>query len=459
MMDQLSEKVFRFTTSSTSFRTPSTVVIGVSGGADSMCLLHMACSWREFGVYPVAVHIHHGIRGEEAQRDENFVREQCRLLQAPLYVVRADVPMIATAERCGFEEAGRLVRYAVFEEIKKQANATYVFTAHTASDTAETVLLNILRGCGIAGLCGIPVCRGAILRPLLQCTREQIEDYCAAHNVPHVTDSSNTDTHYTRNMVRHRVLPLLRNINPSADHALLRLSRAAARDNDFLQNIAIGVLSEARFDDGTYSRKSFLPQQDAIRYRMLRSALEETGCHSMEERHFLLLNKMIDVGQGSVDLPGGYCVYVTDCHISVSKKRHAAKPPNTLTVQTLPFCSKFGDYILHLSVYSRQEYEELEKVHKKFFKCALDYDTIQGSLQIRCRRPGDYMHPAARGVGKSLKALMSEWRIPIASRDTFPILCDSKGVILLPGLCCEERVRVQNHTKHLLVCFIEHLST
>ena len=244
MKKTLRDKVFNFTSEKCLFSAPCHVLVGVSGGADSMALLHMLSHW-ETPLRVTAIHIHHGLRGESADRDEAFVRSYCTEHNVPLVVVRADVAAVATQERLTLEEAGRRVRYEQFEMARRDLCADYVLTAHTADDQAETVLMHLIRGCGIDGLVGIPAVRGNIRRPLLCCSRAEIEEYCTLHDLPYVTDETNVDIKYTRNDVRHRVLPLLREINPAVNDALLRLSNLAQADADYLNCVAEEVLSSA----------------------------------------------------------------------------------------------------------------------------------------------------------------------------------------------------------------------
>ncbi len=435
------------------------VVLGLSGGADSMALLHLLTHWpaaaRPMAV--TAVHVHHGIRGAEADADAAFVREQCAGLGVPLRLVHADVPAMAAARHDGLEETGRRVRYAAFEEAREAVGAEFILTAHTASDQAETVLMHLIRGCGVSGLTGIPVRRGFVRRPLLCCTRPEIEAYCHENAIPFRTDSTNADTGYRRNAVRHQLLPLLRSFNPSVDEALLRLAANASEDEDCLTALAGEALRQAKTADGAYDGGAFLCRPAAIRYRMLRLALEQAGCRSAERRHFCRLSDALAEGHGAVALPGGFCAAVDGGRLTVRCVRrpvaeNAEQPePLRLALCRLPARFCFAGKSAELTVVSAEVPAVAENVHKMFFKYAVDCDKIQGSLQIRCRAAGDYLHPAGRGVGKTVKALMNEEHIPADRRGSLPLLCDDAGIVLIPGVTCDERVRTGPHTKHFLV--------
>ena len=444
----LIDKVFNFTQEKQLLPASGTVLLGLSGGADSMALLHVLCHWPNPAVRVTAVHIHHGIRGAEAARDEAFVREQCVARGVPLYVVRADVPAIAAAEHRGLEETGRQVRYAVFDQLRQRLAAHCIATAHTASDQAETVLLHLVRGCGVAGLCGIPARRGAVVRPLLTCTREEIEAYCREQNVPYIQDGTNEDLRYSRNRIRHQVLPLLRQINPAADAALLRLATAAEEDEACLRQLARQRLAEAKLGENDYRTEAFVSQPPAICHRMIRLALTAAGCHSPEQRHITAARRMLSADDGTVSLPGGYRLRVTGKRLTVRAiPRQSGRSTPPLLVERLPLAADFAGKTICLERLT----DSPENVHKMFFKYAVDYDKIQGNLSVRCRAPGDRLHPAGRRVGKSLKALMNEQHVPVEQRRTYPLLCDEKGIVLVPGICCDERVRPDEHTKHFLV--------
>lgn len=457
MTNNLIEKVKAFTEKHALFEGVRSVVIGVSGGADSMCLMDMLHRW---GIVSLsAVHIHHGIRGAEADRDVEFVRQACERRGIPLTVVYADVPSIAQAEGLGIEETGRLVRYEVFRHVKQQIGADRIVTAHTASDQVETVLHNVVRGCGLSGLGGMSAIADDVIRPLLGCSRADIEQYCTDYGVKYVVDSTNMDETYTRNALRYRVLPMLRSINPSVDDAVLRLSEVVNADEELLSRYAEQQRLEAMAEDGTYDRRRILQLPLSIRYRILRGALEMVQCRSMEYRHFTIFDEMMRKGNGCVQLPGGFSLRVQNNRIYVGVEKAfatTAVPLQALSVDTVPFHATFGQYVIRMSIENRESMNNFKKVHKMFFKYTLDYDKINAGLHWRVRRAGDYLHPAGRHVGKSLKSLMTEWRLE--DRVAYPLLCDCDGLVMVPGYCCDERVRTDEDTNHFLVCTVKKVS-
>lgn len=452
MNTNFTDKVIRFTHENTLISLPSTVLVGVSGGADSMALLHVLHTWPEEGLRVCAVHVHHGLRGSEADRDEALVRRFCADNAIPLEVVHADVRALAQQKQCGLEEAGRHVRYATFEQLRERLGADYIATAHTASDAVETMLMHLVRGTGVSGLVGIPAKRGCVVRPLLSCTRQEIEDYCAAQAIPFITDSSNTDTAFTRNRIRHELLPALRALNPSIDSALLRLRDSAVQDEAVWQQMAGEALTSKHADDSVDSA-AFLRQPPSVRVRMWKRLLAQNGCFSFTEKHIDALEAALSANRGTVYLPDGYYVTVSSDRI----KCFDASPERvdgTIAVPILPARIVLGGQEHVLQMFSRDEMGTFQNVHKKFFKYSIDCDRIQGGLYLRCRRDGDEFHPACRRVGKTLKKLYQELRVPVYYRDTYPLLCDDAGILLMPGVGCDSRACPDDSTKHFLVWLI-----
>ena len=212
------------------------VTVALSGGADSMALLFSLNSLKDvLGITVKAAHLNHLIRGDEAFRDEEFVKGVCEKLGIELFIKRADIPLLAKEKGISTELAARETRYEFLESV---ASGGAVATAHTASDNLETVIYNLTRGSGIDGIAGIPAKRDIFIRPLILCTRSQIDDYCAKHEISFVTDSSNLSDDYTRNKIRHNIVPVLKEINPSVENTVLRSSLILKEDAEYLKSLA-----------------------------------------------------------------------------------------------------------------------------------------------------------------------------------------------------------------------------
>lgn len=243
MVNKIKETIARYDM----LKKDDVVIVAVSGGADSIALLHALYSLkRELGITVLACHINHNLRGEESMRDEQFVRDFCNRNEIPVTFYSID---IKADKHESVEERARKMRYECFEKLCSELNAKLA-TAHTASDNAETVFINILRGTGTKGLGGIPPMRGNIIRPLIRCTREDVENYCKENKLTFVTDSTNLTDDYTRNKLRHRLIPLLQEFNPSLFEAVSRMTAAVYDDNMLLEEIAAEAKENAKSDNG-----------------------------------------------------------------------------------------------------------------------------------------------------------------------------------------------------------------
>lgn len=420
----------------------TSITVGLSGGADSVALLHLLLSLREeLSLDTVsAIHINHCLRNEESQRDQRFVEELCDAWGVPLTVHTCEVSKVAETERCGLEEAGRLVRYRLFEAVDG-----LVATAHTASDNVETVLLNLCRGSGLHGLAGILSVRGNVVRPLIDCTREEIEAYCAEYALSYVTDSTNTDIAYSRNRIRHCVLPQLKEINPQTENAITRLI-ARARDWDAeMSERAHALLHRAAITATEYDRAVLLAEKPLVRDAAWRYLLGESGQQRGSEQHIRAVNDVL-VNGGSVSLPGHRQLTVCGERVVVSDDE-AVPPFHFDNVQA------GNSYVIGDTTWCvlREECEQILNSSQNDFANAIDCDRISGSVVLRQRLPADAYHPSGRGCGKTLKKLFNEASLTAAERSAVPILCDEEGIVLVAGFGCDERVRITKDTKRVLM--------
>lgn len=279
----------------------SRVLCAVSGGADSMCLLYWLNELKsEFGFSLFAAHFEHGLRGAESDRDAAFTEEQCRRIQIPCTVGHGDVTAFAVEHRLGTEEAARILRYRFLEETADRLSCDRIATAHTANDNAETILMNLCRGTGTRGLAGIPPVRGKLIRPLLETDRTAVEAYLAENGIEHMEDSSNESDCYTRNRIRHGVVPLLMEQNPSLLTAVSRTARLLREDDACLQKQADCFLK-------TYRRENRIPAAEllqlepAVSTRVLRTMCD---CEVSMERIYALLRFAEGREYGVLEIPG-----------------------------------------------------------------------------------------------------------------------------------------------------------
>lgn len=253
------------------------VVVALSGGADSVSLLFALKELeQELGITLSACHVNHNLRGSESDGDMQFCRGLCERIGVPLEVRSVDV-LSQRQKHEGVEETARRARYSFFEELlSRQGEHSRLATAHNSNDCAETVLLNMLRGTGLKGLCGVPPVRGRIIRPLIYCTRSEVERFCAEHELSFVTDSTNLSDDYTRNRVRHTILPEMQKINPALLECMTRMQQSLRQDSAYLEQLAEHGLESARVSGG-YSAAVLCALPQPVLSRAVQLVLKEGG--------------------------------------------------------------------------------------------------------------------------------------------------------------------------------------
>lgn len=422
------------------------ILVGLSGGADSVTLLRVLCALsKKYGFSIAACHINHMIRGKEADRDQSFAEALCRKLGVEMYAKGFDVPKLASEQKKSLEEAARDVRYAYFEELCSAGKADIIATAHTASDNAETVLFNLTRGCGIAGLAGIPVKRGRIIRPLLHSSREDIEDFLCTLGQDYVTDSTNLIDDCSRNMIRLNVIPKLRSINPSFTKQISKLSEIAFRENEYLDRIAQDSLTDdirklAHLDDVILSRvvgifykdiTGNLPGMnhiDKLCSEIKKSAAENSG----EKKSFDLpcgIRAVFECGKLRMyscnqQEDSGYCEY----DFIPSEGINPVCNGRILVV----YKEKCEN---NIKLCPNLTYDK--NIYSLFMETKLFGDIIKGKIRLRSGLPGDKIRIS--GMSKDIRKMYSAKKIPTAERKYLPRITDSgTGEILaLPyvGVC------------------------
>lgn len=425
----------------------TTVVVGFSGGADSTALLHWLFSHADaLQIQVTAAHVNHGLRGAEAERDEQFVRDFCAQRAIPLQVLRADVRAEAEKTGEGLEECGRRLRYAFFYEICEHYPNACIATAHTLSDCAETMLLNLARGAGGAGLSGIPPVRGDIVRPLFGVTRAQTEQYCRENGLAFVTDSTNADVDYSRNRVRALVVPQLKRIDPNFEQAAGRAAQTLREDEECLRTFAKQTLEKAACPGG-WRACALAAQPRAVRVRALLLAAQSAGADCLSYRHLEQLDRLLTEG-GGCTLPGQCNARVEQGILLFPRPAVEFCVPLQLPQTLLP-----DGRMLCISVLDRAEYA-VEK-QKFIFSNCLNYDTITSDTVVRTRKSGDSFNPAGRGVTKSLKKLYNEQHIPASLRPAFAMLAGSGGILWIEGCGPSESAKVTQSAQRIAAVTIK----
>ena len=422
------------------------VIAALSGGADSVALFLFLKDWcAAHGVRLFAAHLNHGLR-DTADRDEAFVRALCEKEDVPLFVEKARL-----AEQGLFsEDAARSARYAFFDRLAAEHKAK-VATAHTLQDNAETVLLRLARGTSLAGAGGIPVRRGAYIRPLLFCTRAQIEAFCSEKGQGWVTDETNFSDVYARNRVRLQVLPALGGVNERAAENIAAFAADAAETAAYLEEQARLLLDGQDGADAERLKNAPAP----VRRQALR--LLAQGFASVDRP---LLARMEDALFGKAqraELCRGVFAGVRRGRLTVWRKgeKNTARLPLAalLCGEKETVCDAFYPFRIRIRVLEGEKLLKICKQNKKQLKNQADYAMINNDLVFCARTPGQRFRPAGRGVTKTVKALLAERGVPEPLRDRLPLLCDGEGrVVWIFGEgFCEELLPTEQTNKVLFI--------
>lgn len=400
------------------------VIVALSGGADSVCLLDVLLRLKdEAGISVSAAHINHNLRGDESDRDEEFVRSICKKADVPLYFRSVDVKALSDKSGEGFEAVGRRVRYEFFDELSKEHNAL-IATAHTLSDVVETALMNMARGASFTGLGSIPYKRGVIIRPLLDVTRGEVEAYVAERALEYVDDSTNFDADIcNRNKVRHKVIPVLKDINDAFEQNYLRLKQSVAEADDFINAEAHKLLSSARSEYG-YDVKVLADAHKAVLNYALKLLIEQKGA-GYDNRHIELIKAGFDKGC-AVDLVGGYTVVIKQGILRIIRDNQ--KEQFELAINNLKDI-KFGG-----KIYSFEELTEEEIKNRKLTSKVVSLDKISKNSIFRTRQQGDRFSLVNRGLSKDLRKLQNEYKIPSELRDMLIVLEDDGKILWAEGI-------------------------
>ena len=395
-----------------------TVICAVSGGADSVCMLHVLLSLRNtLGITVEAAHFNHQLRGEESDRDEAFVRTLCAELGVVLHVDNGDVRARAAKTHESVEEAARALRYAFFSSLPG-----LIATAHTQDDNLETVLLNLTRGTGLAGLCGIPPTRDSFIRPMLAVSRAEIEAYLAQNGLSHVTDSTNFLPDARRNRLRQSVIPLLKAENPSLCETAFRMCRLLEADEAQLSAQAEAALRQARLSDGI--RCSGDGTFNDCRM------LGEIHAPKLSERHISAVDRLLfsECPSARASLPGGFSAQREYDRLLLTAGSPAAFEPVTLLAGESAVLQPLG---LRVCCEWQENFSEIQNTLSTF---AVKCDTIGSTTQIlfRPRRAHDEMRVS--GGRKTLKKLMIDRKIPLDRRGLLPVAADEHGILGVYGI-------------------------
>ena len=440
-----------------------TIVVGVSGGADSMCLLDILLALKdELGISVAVVHIHHGIRGESADKDARFVEEYCRGKEVTCFVKRYDVPKLSSQWGMSHEEAGRRVRYEAFNEVIESLGAVdtgKIAVAHNADDHAETVLLNLCRGTGLKGLLGIRPMRDNIIRPVLCLSRWEIETYNKENGILYVQDETNLTEEYTRNKIRLGIMPKIKEINDRALEHINVATDGLSLIDDYMEKEASRIyekLVEAH-EEGhklTIDVSSFLELHKAMQIELVKKCLYKVAgkAKDITKQHIdsvlglfeMTVGKQVSLPYDMVAVrqyeklsitknigvnlegPDDTCVHITgegvyDVELSSQDMR--------ITVQKDTFCSEIFE----------------ENQYTKWIDC----DIMKCDLQVRTRRNGDYIALDTNGSRKKLKDFFIDKKIPKEERDRIVLIANGSEIVWVVGYRLSGAYKVSEASEHI----------
>ncbi len=417
------------------------VLVALSGGADSVALLLVLI---ELGYNVSACHVNHQLRGEESERDENFCIEICNREKILLYVEKVDVISYCNSNKYGTEEGARQLRYMALDSHSKGMK---IATAHTASDNLETVLINLSRGTALKGLCGIPPVRGNIIRPLIYCTREDVEVYLKDKGQAYVTDSTNLTDVYTRNRIRHEVVPVLKSVNPSLENSFIKSIASLIEDNQYLELQTELLLKTSLLSDNEYDAKILSSAHDCIKHRAIAQILRNNDLECNNDKVNSIAN--ILKTEGKINLFRDVYAISKEGKLkicTVTKLKKISFNREIEIGQSIRFFNKEVTFKLeNINMFSDEP-----NVNKKFAIAKLDYDKIQGKAIVRNRLEGDRIRFSGRDHTTSVKKLFNS-KVPLHKRGEIVFISDEEGVIFIEGFGVAERVKVDDKSARVVL--------
>jgi len=440
------------------FKPRDVVVVAVSGGPDSVGLLHILHSLRDiYNITLHAAHLEHGIRGKEALEDLDFVKEFCSRLGVPLVSRHDDVPAYAKQRKMSLEAAARKLRYRFLEDVLEAVGGTKIATGHNANDQAETILLNILRGTGFAGLSGIrPAVQGRIVRPLIEATRAEIEDYLKHKGLRFRIDSSNLDDRYERNKIRQMLIPMLeKEFNPRIVSTLARTASLFAMiDEYFRERVTEAAQLCCSEKDGrtivnleAFGELPLLVRMATI-YSVLRSYEEDEQVATFDTVSAVLnladrskSGSRIDVGSGIVALKEyDHLVIGRDLALADSYEVRLEVPGKTEV--------DCADCAIEVEILDERPGKG--EVFRSGESAYFDFRALKLPLVARSWREGDRFVPFGLAGSKKVHDIFIDEKVPVSERARIPIICDKEGIIWVAGVRRADRARVTDETETII---------
>lgn len=461
MREKTFDKVKDFVKENEMLARNCAVIAGVSGGNDSMTMLHLLRRLREIWHFHLrVVHVNHGIRGAEADRDQRMVETVCTEWNIPCSVYRYDVPELSVKWKLGTEETGRIVRRQAFDvethKCRKQYAVVRTALAHNKNDLAETMLHHLARGTGLRGLCSLKPVNGEVIRPLLCLERREIDDYIRECGIPSVLDSTNLEDEYTRNRIRRHLLPVMeREINAKTVEHMAETSRLLSEAEEFLTDEAAQLAADYREPDGSYCLgEGFFQKKQILKSYGVRTILEKLSGRSRDltQTHIRQVLELYSCRVSKrISLPYGLEAVRTYDGVILRKKIQQKPGTEGRKEQEIPLPATseevetpFGRFTIKVFSYSGEKI--LEKKYTKWFDC----DKIKCGLSVRTRKTGDYLIVGRDGGRKKLTRCMIDDKFPKETRDQVPLIADGGEILWIIGGRISERYKITSCTRNVL---------
>ena len=442
------------------------IVVGVSGGPDSVCLLHILHELSDTLDFRLtAVHVNHCLRGEEADRDQAYTENLCKRLGIPCVVVSCDIKAMALKEDMTTEEAGREFRYRSFFKVRDKIKSAggekvpvKIAVAQNRNDRAETVLMRILRGTGPDGLSAMDFIReDGVIRPLLAIDRSEIEAYCADQELDPRTDPTNLEPVYTRNRIRLELLPhLAQNYNNEIIAALDRLSRFAAEDRTYFRDEVDRLLKAAKYEEtGNLPREFYRQLPPSVGKRLIGTVLKKNGLHQdIAASHLERGDRMIRYGGSGdrLEFPKGYLLILSGESVIFSSVKEE-KPKSFSYPLQIDGTTRLPDLGVEIRTKTLKLVDLAALSSDDGFTVCIAYPerlATEEKIVVRSRRPGDWFAPMGMDGTKKLQNYFVDEKIPVQDRDRIPLLCVGTEVLWIPGYRLSETCRVTPETKTVL---------
>lgn len=445
------------------------VLVAVSGGPDSVCLLHILLQLRkELDISLYIAHLNHGLRGEESDMDARYVLDLAQKLDVPVKVEKGNITGYQDEHHLSLEEAAREVRYGFLAQAAETVGADLVAVGHTLNDQVETILLHLIRGTGTRGLRGLQASQVLkfdsrkllVIRPLLEIRREDTEEYCKRFDLQPCLDSSNLSLSMLRNRIRHELLPLLKNYNPGISESILRTGWIAQDDLAFLESeslLAWDKIVAKEKNTFIFEKKSFKGLPTALQRQLLRMAIDNLlgTLKDIETRHIEEILQVLSKPAGrQISLPEGLVFSIEYDRFLLSLNTQELNPFPVLEGSyeiKLPGATHIPGWTIKTSIQApKKSPADLKYKKRDSFFASFDKDCAGDKIILRCRRKGDSFQPLGMTHLKKVGEFMLDSRIPRSWRDSIPVFCNTEQIIWIAGYRIDERVKVTPDSKQVI---------